>query len=377
MIHRTACQWIKTIKPANMQRPRHYDGLSKMWAGRDTNMKWTEYYDGYTDDYGTFKEGAPTSLRLEYIRSPEHKTSNLEFLRYLWSPFEVGRDKANYSPLFWDRQSYGNRDMEGHARGLAPGEPKRNCVGMKTKREVPMGGSRYSVNYKPLHRIPKWLAYIVHDRERKRLLGFFLYSNGCYVAELLTYKQIPRLVYNKYFQKYIPTLGQTVELRQITYGKEFHSLEWYPGGGASMVRAAGTSAVILRGTEPNLVPVLLPSTEVRLFEDNCHCVFGRRAGVMQRYTRFGGFRTRIGIRMVRPRSKKNQVKMDQHPAGGGNGSKWHLIFPLDYRIHPVSQKTKHWLSSYILRGRLYNKHMSIAEIKEKTYGWKSRDPVYR
>ena len=371
-----ACiQLLKTIKPANAIRAKHYDGLSKMWAGRDTNMKWTEYYDGYTDSFGTFKEGAPIATRLEYVRSPEHKTSNMQFFRYLWSPFEVSNDKNIYSPLFWDRQSYGNRDREGHVNGPVPGEPLIH--GRKTKREVPMGGYRFSLNYKPLRRIPKWLAYIVHDKERRRHIGFFLYSNGCYVVELLSYKQLPRLVYNKYFQKYIPTIGQTVELRQLTYGKEFHSLEWYPGGGATMVRAAGASAIILRGTEPNLVPVLLPSTEVRLFENDCTAVYGRRAGVMQRYARFGGFRTRTGIRMVRPISKKNQLKLKDHPGGGGNGTKWHLIFPLNYRIHPEAQKTKHWLSGYILRGRLYNRHMPISEIKEKTYGWESRDPVYR
>eukprot|EP00759_Apiculatamorpha_spiralis_P015068 PhF_6_TR21728/c0_g1_i1/m.31048/K02886/RP-L2, MRPL2, rplB; large subunit ribosomal protein L2 len=366
---------VATRKPGNETRPSHYNGLAKMWAGRDTNMKWTEFYDGYTDSFGTFKEGAPTTLRLEYIRSPEHITTNLQHLRYLWSPFEVGNDRSIYTPFFWDRQSYGARDMEGHHCGPAPGQLVN--YGMKTKKEVNINGYRYTVNFKPVKRVPKWLAYVVHDKYRRRHLGFFLYANGCYVVELLTYKQIPRLVYNKFFQKYLPTLGQAVELNQITYGKEFHSLEWYPGHGASACRAAGTSAIILRGTEPNLIPVLLPSSEIRLFEDTCSSVFGRRAGVMQRLTRFGDFRTRIQIKLRRPRSKKHSMPAGEHPGGGGNGSKWHLIFPLNYRVHPENQKTKHWLSAYILRGRLYNKHMSIAEIKEKSYGWNSRDTVYR
>uniref|UniRef100_A0A7S4KGR4 Large ribosomal subunit protein uL2 C-terminal domain-containing protein n=1 Tax=Paramoeba aestuarina TaxID=180227 RepID=A0A7S4KGR4_9EUKA len=347
-----------------------------MVAGRDVNMKWTEFYDGYTDKFGTFKEGAPVSLRLEYIRSPNHKSAATEQFRYLWSPFEVGNDKAIYSPLFWDRQSYADRDSNGHRRGPTPGARYENLSRYR-KTEVPFGGLRWSVNYKPRKNIPKWLAQIVHDKERRRHLGFFLYADGCYVVELLSYKQLPRLVYNKFFQMYIPTIGQTVELSQLTYGKEFHSLEKYPGSGAAMVRAAGASAIILRGTEPNLVPVLLPSGEVRLFDDKCQAVYGRRAGVMQRDARFGAWSTRRGISLKRPKKSGKNCSMKDHPAGAGNGTKRHLMFPVTSQLHPVRQKTKHWLSGYTLRGRLHNKHMNMAEIKQQNYGWKSRPAVYR
>ena len=339
-------------------------------------MKWTEYYDGYTDRFGTFKEGSPVSLRLEYIRSPVHKTAKSEFLRYIWSPFEVGNNKAIFSPLFWDRVSYGNRDLSGHRNGPTPGARFDNLSKYR-KQEVPLGGLRWSVNYKPKKNVPKWLAQIVNDKERSRYLGFYLYADGCYVVELLTYKQLPRLTYNKFFQMYLPTIGQTVELSQLTYGKEFHSLERYPGSGGSLVRAAGASAIILRGTEPNLIPVLLPSSEVRLFEDNSQAVFGRRAGVMQRDTRFSSWQNRQGIRVRRPKKSGKNMKMMDHPAGQGNGTKWHLVFPLTTELKPLNQKTKHWLSGYTLRGRLYNKHMSVSEVKEKSYGWHSRPAVYR
>eukprot|EP00760_Papus_ankaliazontas_P015687 PhM_4_TR16666/c0_g1_i1/m.23874/K02886/RP-L2, MRPL2, rplB; large subunit ribosomal protein L2 len=376
MLRRTPwCLALINVKPPNQQSPTYYDGEAKLWAGRDTNMKWTEYYDGFTDDFGTFKEGPASALRLEYIRSPQHKTTNLSHLRYMWSPFAVGNDRAIYTPFFYDRQSYSGRDTAGHHRPWVPGG--RILAGMRTKRECHINGYRFSLNFKPQVKVPKWLACIVHDRRKRRFIGFFLYANGCYVAEALTYKQLPRLVYNKYHQLYLPTLGQTVELNQVTYGKEMHSLELYPGHGAKIARAAGTSAVILRGTEPNLIPVLMPSTEVRLFEDNSKCVFGRRAGVMQRYTRYGGVRSMFDDRMKKPHMSKQAMKLNQHPNGGGNGSKWHLSFMLNFMIHPNRQRTNHWLSGYVLRGRQYNKHLSVGEIKERSYGWTSRDPVYR
>ena len=210
-----------------------------------------------------------------------------------------------------------------------------------------------------------------------QVVGFFLYANGAYVAELLTYKQLPRIVYNKSFQGCVPTLGQTVELGDVSYGKEVHSVEKYPGYGGSMCRASGTAAVVLRGTDPMLVPLMLPSREVRLYDRNALAVFGRRAGVMMNKVRtFGIFDVRKRL-SYRPRVKMMKRQVSKHPAGGTK-SRANLLVNLNWRVHPYQQvRSKYWLSGYILRGKQYQKFQSVADIKSKTYSWASRDKVYR
>ncbi len=372
----TQCCGVKLVNPSNKQGSQHYGTDPKMKAGTDTQLKHTEFYDGYTDDFGVFKEGPPTTLRLEYIRSPEHTHSQIVLRKTIWSPFQASKEMACYTPFYYDWRGFASRDHWGHRSGTNPGS--RVIQGHYKCREHKVYETRTMINHHPQKRVPKWLACIVHDPRRRTFIGFFLYANGAYVAELLTYKQLPRIVYNKPFQGCLPTVGQTVDLCEVTYGKEVHSVEMYPTHGAVMCRSSGTAAVVLRGTEPNLVPLLLPSKEVRLFDTSCHATFGRRAGVMYKHVRLFGQQNVGEFRPKRPAVHSKSKRMNAHPAGGGNGGKTNLVVPLDWRIHPRnSVKTKYWLSGYILRGRQYNKWSSIADLKSKTYSWANRDAVYR
>lgn len=369
-------RFAKLRQPIGQQGHSEYSPALSVKAGVDTQIKHTEVYDGYTDDYGVFKEGPPTALRLEYVRSPDHQHAQIVLQKSIWSPFQVGNDLAQYSPFYYDFQGFSSRDYWGHRSGTQPGS--HLIMGHYRCREYRAHEIRNVVNHFPQKRVPKWLACIANDERRGRFVGFFLYANGAYCVELLTYKQLPRLVYNKPFQSCIPTLGQTVEMGEVTYGKEVHSIERYPGKGAYFCRSSGTAAVILRGSEPDLVPVLLPSKEIRLIDSKCNAVFGRRAGVMYNKFRIFGYRQFWSLRPRRPRVHAKSKRVHSHPAGGGNGQSAGLVFPLDWRVHPRNNvKTKFWLSGYILRGRQYNKRHSVADLKSKTYSWASRDPVYR
>lgn len=371
-----ATRGVKLLNPSGVHGGPHYGSDVKLVAGKDVQLKHTELYDGYTDDFGVFKEGPPVALRLEYIRSPLHGYSQCVLQKDLWSPFEAGADMKSYTPLYYDWKGFSSRDYWGHRSGTNPGS--KVVLGHYKRDEERSWGHRVMVNHKPQRRVPKWLACIVHLPRRKSLLGFFLYANGAYVAELLTYKQLPRLVYNKSFQGSLPTLGQAVTLSEVTYGKELHSLEMYPGHGGVMCRASGTAAVVLRGSEPNLVPMLLPSKEVRLFEQSSAAVFGRRAGAMYSYQRNFGKRNVEANMPHRPRVHAKSKRVSSHPGGGGNAGSPNLLVPLDWRLHPRnSVKTKYWLSGYILRGRQYNKNQTVADAKSTTYSWANRDPVYR
>ncbi|GET86157.1 ribosomal protein L2, putative [Leishmania tarentolae] len=367
---------VKLVNPIGKQGSQHYGLEPKLEAGRDTQLKHTEMYDGYTDDFGVFKEGPPVTLRLEYVRSPDHGYSQHILQKDVWSPFQVGANMMSYTPLYYDWKGFSSRDYFGHRSGTNPGS--KVLLGHYRRDEVRSWGYRIMVNHKPQKRIPKWLACVVHIPRKKTFLGFFLYANGAYVAELLTYKQLPRIIYNKAFQGCLPTIGQTVSLTEVTYGKEIHSVEMYPGHGGVICRASGTAAVVLRGSEPNLVPLLLPSKEVRLFDSTCHAVFGRRAGVMYNKQRNFSKRSVEENMPHRPKVHSKTKRVSSHPAGGGNGGSPNLLTPLDWRIHPRNcVKTKYWLSGYILRGRQYNRNQPVADLKSKTYSWAHRDPVYR
>jgi ribosomal protein L2 len=372
----SAVRQVKLVNPSNVQGSVHYGGEPKLVAGQDTRLKHTEMYDGYTDDFGVFKEGPPTTLRLEYIRGRDHGVSDYAHQKDFWTPFHAGVNMATYTPFYYDWCGFASRDYFGHRSGTNPGS--RVVLGHFKRMERRPTESSVMVNHIPCKRVPKWLACIVHNPRRRSVIGFFLYAHGAYVAELLTYKQLPRLVYNKAFQGYVPTIGQTVDLSEVTYGKELHSVEMYPQHGGVICRASGTAAVVLRGTEPDLVPLLLPSKEVRLFDKNCCAVFGRRAGVMYRNSRNYGRKMVMAMQPMRPRVHSKTKRVSQHPAGGGNGGSANLVVALNWRRHPInSVKTKYWLSGYILRGRQYQKHSSVADIKAKTYSWATRDPVYR
>lgn len=366
----------KLLNPIGKQGSQHYGADSKLQAGQDTQLKHTEVYDGYTDDFGVFKEGPPTTIRLEYVRSPDHAFSQMILQKNIWSPFQVPNNMKTYTPLFYDWNGFSSRDYWGHRSGTNPGS--RVQLGHYKRQERRMTESRVMINHKPQRRVPKWLACIAHYERQQSFVGFFLYQNGAYCAELLTYKQLSRIVYNKHFQSCVPTVGQSIELKEVTYGKELHSVEMYPGHGGVICRSSGTAAVVLRGSEPNLVPLLLPSKEVRLFDTNCGATFGRRAGVMYKYQRNFGARQREATHPKRPCVHAKSKRVSSHPAGGGNGGSPNLLVPLDWRLHPRNHvKTKYWLSGYILRGRQYNKHQTVADLKTRTYSWANRDSVYR
>lgn len=372
----TGAREVKILNPSGKHGNQTYAGAGKIEAGRDTQLKHTELYDGHTDDYGVFKEGPPTTLRLEYVRSPDFTFSQMVLQKDIWCPFQVGGNMKTYTPLFYDRQGFSSRDYWGHRSGTNPGSRVR--LGHYKRQEWRQMGTRALINHHPQKRVPKWLACIVHYENQKSFVGFFLYANGVYCAELLTYKQLPRIVYNKAFQGSVPTIGQTVELSEVTYGKDLHSVEMYPGHGGTLCRSSGAGAVVLRGSEPNLVPLMLPSKEVRLFDTSCHATFGRRAGVMYKHQRNYAPRILESRAPARPRVHAQSKRVSSHPAGGGNGASTNLLLPLDWRLHPRNNvKSKFWLSGYILRGRQYQKGTTVADIRAKTYSWANRDAVYR
>ena len=376
-------RWIKVLSPPNVDGPLHYKtGLeAHREGGRDVSVQHTEFYDGYTDDFGVHKEGPPVTMRLEYVRSLDHvdPTSGI-YTKWLWSPFELPQDTMCYSKFYQDTLGTNSLNYYGHRRDGPIEGMKR--VGFYRRKQWQAHDMTIRVNYFPQLRTPKWLASIANDRKSKMMVGFFVYADGSFCAECLTYKQLPRLVYNKPFEGHLPTLGQRVTMGEVTYGKELHSLQEYAGDnhGGLLMRHNGCFAIVLRCTEPNMVALMLPNKEVRLWDTTALATFGRRAGVLSHMFRWDGMavgeRYRPKRRQIRT-CKRNQT---EHSAGGTGRSRnaAKLILRTTYRDHWIQYKgvSKYWLQGYQVRTARQNKRSAATDVKAESYSFASRDPVY-
>lgn len=114
-----------------------------------------------------------------------------------------------------------------------------------------------------------------------------------------------------------PQAGNAMPLSTIPVGTTIHNIELRPGHGATIVRSAGTSAIILSRDE-NQVIVRLPSGEVRIFDPRCRATIGQVSNVDHGNEMLGkaGRSRHMGIR---PAVRGTAMDPRSHPHGGGEG----------------------------------------------------------
>ncbi|HOA63256.1 MAG: 50S ribosomal protein L2 [Acholeplasmataceae bacterium] len=112
-------------------------------------------------------------------------------------------------------------------------------------------------------------------------------------------------------------VGNALPLEKIPVGTFIHNIELQPGGGAKLVRAAGTSAQIL-GREDKYVIVRLQSGEVRKILGTCRATIGEVGNAEHELVNLGkAGRTRY--RGFRPTVRGSVMNPNDHPHGGGEG----------------------------------------------------------
>ena len=112
-------------------------------------------------------------------------------------------------------------------------------------------------------------------------------------------------------------IGNSLPLRNIPLGSEIHNVEFQPGSGGKLARAAGTLVEIL-AKEGNFVTVRLPSKEIRILSKNCWATVGQVGNIEASGITIGkaGRSRWLGKRPTVRGSVMNPV---DHPHGGGEG----------------------------------------------------------
>ena len=111
--------------------------------------------------------------------------------------------------------------------------------------------------------------------------------------------------------------GNALPLRNIPLGTQIHNIELTKGKGAQAVRSAGASAQIM-AKEGKYAHVKMPSSEIRLIDQDCYATIGQIGNVDHENISLG----KAGrSRWLGRRPKVRGVAMNpvDHPHGGGEG----------------------------------------------------------
>lgn len=112
-------------------------------------------------------------------------------------------------------------------------------------------------------------------------------------------------------------IGNALPLRNIPPGTQIHNIELAKGKGAQVVRSAGASAQIM-AKEGKYAHVRMPSTEIRLIDQDCYATIGQIGNIDHENISLG----KAGrSRWLGRRPKVRGVAMNpiDHPHGGGEG----------------------------------------------------------
>ncbi len=111
--------------------------------------------------------------------------------------------------------------------------------------------------------------------------------------------------------------GNALPLKNIPVGSLVHNIEFQPGRGGQIARAAGTSAQVL-ARENQFVTLRMPSGEMRLVSAECMATLGQVGNTDHGNIKLGkaGRKRWLGWR---PSVRGTAMDPNSHPHGGGEG----------------------------------------------------------
>lgn len=112
-------------------------------------------------------------------------------------------------------------------------------------------------------------------------------------------------------------VGNALPLKKIPVGTLVHCVEFYPGSGGKVARAAGTACQVL-AIEGGYARLRLPSGEIRLFHEDCMATIGQ-VGNIDHKNVVHGKAGRVRHLGIRPTVRGTAMNPVDHPHGGGEG----------------------------------------------------------
>lgn len=157
---------------------------------------------------------------------------------------------------------------------------------------------------------------IEYDPNRSAFIALIEYADGVKSYILATNgMQVGQIVSNGPNAEI--KAGNAMPLRSIPVGTEVHNIEFIPGRGGKMVRAAGQSAT-LRSKDGEYAQIKLPSGEVRLVHLNCLATIGQ-VGNLDHMNVSLGKAGKKRYKGFRPHVRGVVQNPVDHPMGGGEG----------------------------------------------------------
>jgi large subunit ribosomal protein L2 len=162
--------------------------------------------------------------------------------------------------------------------------------------------------------IPAIVKTIEYDPYRTGYIALVQYVDGekRYILVPKTVKVGNRFLVS---ENALIEVGNRLPLRKIPVGTFVYNIEVRPGGGAKLVRSAGSFAQVI-ANDAGYTHLKLPSTEVRKVHDNAWATVGTVSNEESRLVNIGkaGRSRWMGIRPTVRGSAQNPV---DHPYGGG------------------------------------------------------------
>ncbi|MCH7492870.1 50S ribosomal protein L2 [Patescibacteria group bacterium] len=164
---------------------------------------------------------------------------------------------------------------------------------------------------------PAKVLSLEYDPNRTSWITLIQYDDGekSYILAPLGLKTGDTVVSSK--DKVEINIGNRLPLAKIPVGVTIHDLELYPRTKGTIVRSAGSGAIV-QSIEGTSAQVKMPSGEVRLFSKDCMATIGQVSNVDHENQRLGKA-GRMRWRGIRPTVTGKSMNPVDHPHGGGEG----------------------------------------------------------
>ncbi|MBU1863966.1 MAG: 50S ribosomal protein L2 [Candidatus Omnitrophica bacterium] len=208
-----------------------------------------------------------------------------------------------YKPLTFMKKGAGGRNAHGHitCQHQGGGHKRRHRIIDFKREKHDMKATVLSLEYDPNR--SAHIALVQYTDSEKR---YILAPDGLKVGDVVMSGENVEL-----------KVGNHTPLGAIPPGTPIHNIEFHPGQGGKLVRAAGTLAEIAAKEDP-FCHIKMPSGEIRMIKLDCYATIGQCSNGDHEQIVYGkaGRKRWLGIRPTVRGVAMNPV---DHPHGGGEG----------------------------------------------------------